>query len=107
MLSPDLRLRLIDGATDRLGEPLSQASFCLYLRHLRRADLDPAAWHRCSDLATSGACSHHQARAVAAQLVASGLLERRTFGRRTRGADHRYTAYRLVLPAPRQEGEAL
>ncbi|MBG7704900.1 hypothetical protein HCJ76_44265 [Streptomyces sp. MC1] len=107
MLSSDLRLLLIDQATDRLGDPLSKAALALFLRHLRRPDLDHSQWHRCDELAASGACTHHQARAAAGQLVRCGLLERQSFGHLTRGSDRRYTAYRLVLPAPRQEGAAL
>ncbi|MEU5181170.1 hypothetical protein AB0G49_14070 [Streptomyces longwoodensis] len=104
MLSPDLRLRLIDQATERLGHDLSQASLCLFVRHLRRTDLNHEQWHRCSDLATSGACSHHRARAAAAELVNAGLLERQ-YARRFPGAKRTHTAYRLLLPD--REGAAL
>ncbi|AXI91410.1 hypothetical protein SAM9427_37220 (plasmid) [Streptomyces sp. ETH9427] len=105
MLSSTLRLRLIDQATDRLGDQLSNASLALFLRHLRRTDIDATDWQRCAVLAMSGACSHHQARAAAAQLVRSGLLERRVVARRVRGSDGRYTAYRIV-PSANQEGAA-
>lgn len=104
VISPELRLQLMDMAIDRLDDPLSFAGLGLFVRHLRRTDLDPTQWHRCADLAASGECSHHQARVYASQLVASGLLERTWVARRVRGNDGRYTAYRLVLPA--QEGAA-
>lgn len=107
MLASHLRLRLIDQATDSLGDPISPATLCLFVRHLRRTDLNVCDWHRCDDLAASGACTHHQARNAAAQLVRCGLLERRSVGRRLRGSDNRYTAYRLVLPARDQEGAVL
>jgi hypothetical protein len=105
-------LRLIDQATDRLGNQFSQTTLALYVRHLRRTDLDVTEWHRCADLAESGPCSHHQARVVAAQLVRAGLLERTPIARRVLGdsgryTSVRYTAYRLVLPAHGQEGVAL
>jgi hypothetical protein len=106
VISPDLRLRLIDQATDQLGAELSQATLALYVRHLRRTDLDVTEWHRCADLAESGQCSHHQARVAAAQLVRAGLLERTNVPRRVRGQDGRYTAYRLLVPAHDQEGAA-
>lgn len=104
VLASDLRLRLIDQATDLLGDRLSPATLCLFVRHLRRTDLNVGDWHRCDDLAASGSCTHHQARAAAAQLVRGGLLERRSVGRRLRGSDNRYTAYRIMLPANDQEG---
>ncbi|MEU9925039.1 hypothetical protein AB0H51_27790 [Streptomyces griseoluteus] len=107
VLSSHLRLLLIDQATDRLDNPLSYTGLCLFVRHLRRTDLDLTTWHRCSDLAKSGECSHHQARVYASQLVDSGLLERTWVARRVRGSDARYAAYRLVLPAAHQEGAAL
>jgi hypothetical protein len=102
VISPELRLQLMDMAIDRLDDPLSYAGLGLFVRHLRRSDLDPTQWHRCADLADSGVCSHHQARAYASQLVEAGLLERKWVARRVRGNDGRYTAYRLVMPV--QEG---
>jgi hypothetical protein len=107
VLASDLRLRLIDQATDRLGDQISPATLGLFVRHLRRTDLNVSEWHRCADLAASGSCTHHQARTAATQLVQCGLLERQVVARRVRGRDGRYTAYRLVLPAQDQEGAAL
>lgn len=92
----------MDKAIDRLADPLSFTGLGVFVRHLRRTDLDLTEWFRCSDLADSGECSHHQARVYASQLVDAGLLERTWVARRVRGRDSRYTAYRLVLPA--QEG---
>jgi hypothetical protein len=98
------RLALIDRATN-LGDRISPPALMVFLRHLRRADLNVCDWHRCADLADSGAITHHQARTVAAQLVRGGLLERRVVPRRLPGGqDGRYTAYRLILPG--QEGAA-
>jgi hypothetical protein len=91
------RLRLIDEATDQLGGSVSPATLCLFVRHLRRGDLDVSEWHRCDDIAQSGALTHHQARAVAHQLVTAGLLDRRVVPRRRRG-DKQRVEYRLTLP---------
>ncbi|MFB6505596.1 hypothetical protein ACFC07_22105 [Streptomyces sp. NPDC056099] len=97
MIPSDTRLRLIDQATDQLGGSVSPASLCLFVRHLRRGDLDVSDWHRCDDIAKTGALTHHQARAVAHQLVTAGLLDRRVVPRRRRG-DKQHVEYRLNLP---------
>ncbi|MEU6632803.1 hypothetical protein ACFWRZ_09240 [Streptomyces rubiginosohelvolus] len=97
MIPSTIRLRLIDQATDQLGERISPVTLCLFVRHLRRPDLDLCDWHRCDDIATSGAMTHHQARSAVHQLVTVGLLDRRVVARRHRG-DRQRVEYRLVLP---------
>ncbi|MFD7764090.1 hypothetical protein [Streptomyces microflavus] len=97
MIPSGIRLRLIDQATDQLGAPISPATLSVFVRHLRRHDLDVCEWHRCDDIATSGALTHHQARSAVHQLVSGGLLDRRVVPRRRRG-DRQHVEYRLVLP---------
>ncbi|MFD4933441.1 hypothetical protein [Streptomyces virginiae] len=101
MIPSDTRLALIDRATDLLGDAqISPKTYLLCIKHLRRQDLDVRDWHRCADLAVTGALTHHQARLAASQLVATGLLERRVHHRRRRG-DKQFVEYRLTLPAGR------
>ncbi|RSS95060.1 hypothetical protein EF903_05310 [Streptomyces sp. WAC05292] len=99
MIPSDTRLTLIDQATDHRAEgDISEATHSLFVRHLRRDDIDVRDWHRCGDLAKTGALTHHQARIAAGQLVAAGLLDRRVLTRRRRG-DRQYVEYRLPLAA--------
>lgn len=105
MIPSDTRLALIDRATDMLGDghspaTLSPVTLSLFVRHLRRDDIDVLDWHRCADIAVSGTLTHHQARTAAGQLVRCGLLERDVVKRRLRRQDSRYTVYRLPLTAP-------
>ncbi|MFI9052506.1 hypothetical protein [Streptomyces sp. NPDC053427] len=104
MIPSVTRLRLIDQATDQLGGSVNPATLCLFVRHLRRGDLDVSDWHRCADLATSGALTHHQARAAAHQLVTAGLLDRRVVPRRRRG-DKQRVEYRLALPQKQETSQ--
>jgi hypothetical protein len=96
------RLRLIDQATDQLGGSVSPASLSVFVRHLRRGDLDVSDWHCCDDIAKTGTLTHHQARAVAHQLVTAGLFDRRVVPRRRRG-DKQRVEYRLNLPQTQEE----
>ncbi|MGW0562972.1 hypothetical protein ACWDZ4_20690 [Streptomyces sp. NPDC003016] len=100
MIPSDTRLALIDHATDMLGDRLSPATLSLFVRHLRRMDIDLYDWHRCADIAASGPLTHHQARTAAGQLVRCGLLERDVVQHRVRRQDSRYTVYRLPPAAP-------
>ncbi|MER7759489.1 hypothetical protein [Streptomyces sp. NPDC097619] len=95
MIPSTTRLSFIDQATDRRAAgAISEATHSLFVRHLRRGDLDVSDWHTCADLANTGALTHHQARVAAAQLVAVGLLDRRVRTRRRRG-DQQTVQYRL------------
>ena len=95
MIPSDTRLALIDRATDILGDGLiSQTTYLLCVRHLRRQDIDVRDWHRCADIAAAGSLTHHQARKAAGQLVAAGMFDRRVQYRRRRG-EGQYVEYRL------------
>jgi hypothetical protein len=99
----DIRLTLIDRATDLLdAKKVTETTYSLFIRHLRRQDIDIRDWHRCADIAASGALTHHQARKAAGQLVAAAILDRRVHHRRHRG-DKQYVEYRLS----QSEGAAL
>lgn len=104
MIPSATRLRLIDQATDQLGDSVSPACLSLFVRHLRRGDLDVSDWHCCADIAKTGALTHHQARAFAHQLVTARLLERRVVPRRRRG-DKQLVEYRLNLPQKQEASQ--
>ncbi|MGW7090125.1 hypothetical protein ACWGH2_42450 [Streptomyces sp. NPDC054871] len=103
MIPSTTRLRLIDQATDHLGGGVSPATLGLFVRHLRRGDLNIRDWHLCDDIAQTGALTHHQARSVAHQLVTAGLLDRRVVPRRA-GTKH-HVEYRLNLPRQQEASQ--
>jgi hypothetical protein len=97
VIPSDIRLELIDRATDKAGDgKLRDATVTAFVRHLRRSDLDVCEWHRCAEFATSAGMTHHQARTAVGQLVREGLLERDVVARRVRRQDGRYTVYRVA-----------
>ncbi|MFD0352992.1 hypothetical protein ACFVHW_04470 [Streptomyces sp. NPDC127110] len=97
MIPSDTRLALMDRASDLLSaKQISVATHSLFIRHVRRHDIDVREWHSCADLAATGSLTHHQARSAAGQLVAAALLDRRVHTRRGRG-DKQVVKYRLLL----------
>ncbi|MFF0754427.1 hypothetical protein [Streptomyces sp. NPDC004267] len=104
MIPSDIRLTLIDRATDEVeAETISADTLTAFVRHLRSPELDVCNWYRCNDFALSAGVKPYQARTAVGQLVRAALLERDVVPRRRGGQDARYTVYRLA-PLDVQEG---